>query len=93
MKKSISIVLAALLVLSLGIIVSADDAPQVILTANSEEVNAGDTVTLTLSLSKALENISCFEYYVGYNPEVLTYTGEFTVADACKDLVAVGTPP
>ena len=95
MKKILSLVLALALTLALGIPALAADAeealPQITLTASSETAAAGKTVTLTLSLTGELKDISSFEYYIHYDPTVVTLTGSKT--GAASELVKIGTPP
>lgn len=95
MKKILSLVLALALTLALGIPALAADAeealPQITLTASADKAAAGKTVTLTLALTGALTDISSFEYYIHYDPTVVTLTGSKT--GAASDLVKIGTPP
>ena len=95
MKKILSLVLALALTLALGIPALAADAedttPQITLTASAEKAAAEKTVTLTLSLSGELKDISSFEYYIHYDPTVVTLTGSKT--GTASDLVKIGTPP
>ena len=95
MKKILSLVLALALTLALGIPALAADAeealPQITLTASADKAAAGKTVTLTLSLTGALTDISSFEYYIHYDPTVVTLTE--SKAGAASGLVKIGTPP
>ncbi len=95
MRKIVSLVLTltVLLVLSSAALATQTEeaTPQVAMTASAEKVEAGKTVTLTLSLTGELKDISSFEYYIHYNPTVVTLT-ESKVGDSSA-LVKVGTPP
>ena len=95
MKKILSLVLALALTLALGIPALAADAeealPQITLTASADKAAAGKTVTLTLALTGELTDISSFEYYIHYDPTVVTLTE--SKPGTASDLVKIGTPP
>lgn len=95
MKKILSLVLALALTLALGIPALAADAgettPQITLTASAEKAPAGEQVTMTLSLTGELKDISSFEYYIHYDPTVVTLTE--SKAGAASTLTKIGTPP
>ena len=95
MKKILSLVLVLALTLALGIPALAADpeetVPQIALTASAEKVKAGEDVTLTLSLTGTLKDISSFEYYIHYDPTVVTLKS--SEIGASGTLTKVGTPP
>ena len=95
MKKIFSLVLVLALTLALGFPALAADTgettPQITLTASAEKVEAGKTVTLTLSLTGELKDINSFEYYIHYDPTVVELTE--SKAGAASDLTRIGTPP
>ena len=72
MKKALSLVLALVLVLGLcGSALAATVSPS----ADKTTVEAGDTVTVTLTQDETLENISSYTYYLGFDETLFKLTG------------------
>ncbi len=73
MKKTISILLAFVLVLTLQLPVFAAGTPTVTATADKTSVSAGETVTFTISLDTVIEKVSSFEFYLYYDTEAFEF--------------------
>lgn len=97
MKKIFSLVLVLALTLALGIPALAADAeetavPEITLSASAKKVEAGELFTLTLSLTGELKDINSFEYYIHYDPTVITLNDNGKIGTA-SDLVKLGSAP
>ena len=74
-KKLISILIALMLVLGYSLPVYADGVQTVGVTATLDKtsISAGESVTLSLSFDQAVEDVSSFTFYVGYDESLFTY--------------------
>lgn len=90
MKRSLSMILVFALLLTIAVPAQAAETVNVTLSADKETVAPGETVTLTLSIDKALSNMFCFEYWVYYNAELLELTG--TTAGEATSFTDFGDP-
>ena len=74
-KKLISILIALMLVLGYSLPVFAAGVQTVGVTAtlNKTSVKAGESITLSLSFDQAVEDVSSFTFYVGYDESLFTY--------------------
>ena len=73
MKKTISILLEFVLVLTLQLPVFAAGTPTVTATAAKTSVSAGATVTFTISLDNVIEKVSSVEFYLYYDTEAFEF--------------------
>lgn len=90
MKRSLSMILIFALLLTVAVPAQAVETVNVTLSADKETVAPGETVTLTLSIDKALSNMFCFEYWIYYNAELLELTG--TTAGEATSFTDFGVP-
>ena len=90
MKRSLSMILIFALLLTVAVPAQAAETVNVTLSADKETVAPGETVTLTLSIDKALSNMFCFEYWIYYNAELLELTG--TTAGEATSFTDFGDP-
>lgn len=90
MKRSLSMILIFALLLTVAVPAQAAETINVTLSADRETVAPGETVTLTLSIDKALSNMFCFEYWIYYNAELLELTG--TTAGEATSFTDFGDP-
>lgn len=90
MKRSLSMILIFALLLTVAVPAQAAETINVTLSADKETVAPGETVTLTLSIDKALSNMFCFEYWIYYNAELLELTG--TTAGEATSFTDFGDP-
>ena len=74
-KKLISILIALMLVLGYSLPVFAAGVQTVGVTATLDKtsVKTGESITLSLSFDQAVEDVSSFTFYVGYDESLFTY--------------------
>ena len=74
-KKLISILIALMLVLGYSLPAFAAGVQTVGVTATLDKtsVKAGESITLSLSFDQAVEDVSSFTFYVGYDESLFTY--------------------
>lgn len=73
-----------------GLVVSA---AEVKVSSDKTKVSAGEDITVTLTLDQALEDVTCFEYRIYYDPEKFTYVEEqSSIGAACAD-TAISSKP
>ncbi|MDY5100650.1 MAG: Ig-like domain-containing protein, partial [Oscillospiraceae bacterium] len=75
MKKLISFALVFAMLFSLAAPVYAAEDFAISMTADKTRIAAGETVTLTVSANKTVENVGGFQYQVFYDPALVAYTG------------------
>lgn len=77
MKKLISVVLVLALVLSMipAVFAADTDAPTITITADKTQIQAGESVTLSISIDKKVDNLNNFEFHVYYEADAYTKTG------------------
>lgn len=91
MKRYLSLILAFALLLSVAVPANgAEGTINVTLSADKETVAPGETVTLTLSIDKAVSNMFCFEYWIYFNSDLLEITGT-TIGEATSNTDIGGT--
>lgn len=86
MKKVLSMLLAFALVLGLmpPVAYAAEsDLSTVTVTTDKTVLKAGDSITISLSNDKAIDNLSCFQFNVEFAKEAYIKT-DSSVGDACK---------
>lgn len=81
MKRALSLLLVLVLVVGMLPTVYAAENPTVSMTADQTNIKAGETVTLTISIDQAVENLMVFEYYIIFNADLFTKTAH-TIGDA-----------
>lgn len=82
MKKTLSLLLAVLMVLTLlPAAAFAEGNPSASITVDKTAVSAGETVTVTVSLDDTIENVMLAEFYVHYDTSLFT-RGTYTVGTA-----------
>ena len=68
-------------------------AAEVKVSSDKTKVSAGEDITVTLTLDQALEDVTCFEYRIYYDPEKFTYVEEQSnIGSACVD-TAISSKP
>lgn len=83
MKKVLSVFLVLALMLSMmPTVFAAETAPTVTVTTDKTALKAGDSITLTLTIDKAVENLMNFEFVVYFDDTVYTKTGS-SIGPAC----------
>lgn len=75
MKKILTTVLALILVLSITATAFAVDSVNVKLTADKETIHAGEAVTISIDVDKAVSNLNDFQFNVYFDDELLEMTG------------------
>lgn len=73
MKKILSFILAAVLVLGLMPSAFAAGTPSISASLDKSEVKAGEDVTFTLTLDEKIDNVMLAEFFVHYDSALLTY--------------------
>ena len=68
-------------------------AAEVKVSSDKTKVSAGEDITVTLTLDQALEDVTCFEYRIYYDPEKFTYVEEqSSIGSACEDTTISSKP-
>lgn len=68
-------------------------AAEVKVSSDKTKVSAGEDITVTLTLDQALEDVTCFEYRIYYDPEKFTYVEEQnSIGSACVDTTISSKP-
>ena len=63
-------------------------AAEVKVSSDKTKVSAGEDITVTLTLDQALEDVTCFEYRIYYDPEKFIYEADKSrIGSACEDAV------
>ena len=89
-KKCTVLMLTAAVIGGSGFSVSA---AEVKVSSDHAKVASGETLTVTLTLDQALENVTCLEYRVYYDQQKFTCDREqSTTGDVSKDLVLSEAP-
>ena len=73
MKRIISFVLVLAMLFSFAVPAHAEENFAISMTADKTQLQKGETVTLTVSANKTVENVGAFQYQVIYDPELVTY--------------------
>ena len=74
MKKVISLLLAIAVIISLVPAVFADDLPTMTVEVDKNEVQPGDTITLTLSIDKPISNLNNWEWAIYFDKDAYVKT-------------------
>ncbi len=74
-RKTLAVLIALMLVMSISLPVFAAGVQTVGVTATLDKtsVKAGESITLSLSFDQAVEDVSSFTFYVGYDESLFTY--------------------
>lgn len=91
MKRTLSLLLVLAMLLSLSVTALAADAPIISLSTDKESYRAGDAVTLTVTVDKAMENLLSFEYWICFDNTVFELTGK-SVGTACPAATMTASP-
>lgn len=81
MKKVLAFLIAAAMLFGMMPTVFAAETPNATMTASTDSVKPGESVTLTFSIDQQLTNLNNFEYKLYFNSEVFEKTG-FTIGNA-----------
>lgn len=74
MKKVISLLLAIAVIISLVPAVFADDLPTMTVEVDKNEVQPGDTITLTLSIDQTISNLNNWEWAIYFDKDAYVKT-------------------
>ena len=88
MKKWKRWMAAGLFLSMLGASGLVASAAEVKVSSDKTKVSAGEDITVTLTLDQALEDVTCFEYRIYYDPEKFIYEADKSrIGSACEDAV------